>query len=704
MTGASSGVGEEGSAAEPSVSAAASGERSIAAGRSIRQAISGDGSVGMYAETALALPAEAYVLPTAAPEGMVNLPDDTTLFVGRELELARLDEAFTESGGVVVQAVHGLGGIGKSTLAAHWAAGRVHSYNPVWWITAETPTDLEAGLADLAVALQPVLRDVLSREALRERAVQWLATHEGWLLVLDNVSDPAQVKPLLGRAPQGRFLITTRRASGWHGIAETLSLDVLPLPEAVRLFSRIRLAGPDDELGALCAELGCLPLAVEQAAAYCAEAGISAGRYRELLAAYPEELFAQSAEGTDRARTVARVWRVSLDRLAETPLAGRILGIIAWWAPDGIPRAYLDGLGSPIEITEALRRLAAHSLVKLHDDATISVHRLVQAVARAESGEGHTAAAMLERNSPRHRGIDQELMWIAHMEAMAGHADPSADTMDEAWLFSLGAHRYDRDKAQRAIELHERAVAATERAHGPDGWATLLMHRNLARSHGYAGDHEHAIDLLEENLADYVRTFGPDDRRSFDARTELAKEVMKAGRVADARALAEQNAERAEEVLGDEDRTTLEARAVWTDVLTELALEGESTLSAEVVCTIEDLMDKAARVEGEDSDIFDKLHRQLATAREAAGDIPGALALLEENIARRSRVYGETDWTTMLTRSTFVSFVWNQAADPDRARELAIVLVADWKRLLGDDPYVRQLQQDFAPLLDPPGV
>ncbi|WP_405556544.1 tetratricopeptide repeat protein [Streptomyces canus] len=704
MTGALSGAGEEGSAAELPVSAAASGERSIAAGRSIRQAISGDGSVGMYAETALALPAEAYVLPAAAPEGVVNLPDDTTLFVGRERELARLDEAFTVSGGVVVQAVHGLGGIGKSTLAAHWAAGGVRSYNPVWWITAETPSDLEAGLADLAVALQPVLRDLLSREALRERAVQWLAAHEQWLLVLDNVSDPAHVKPLFGRAPRGRFLITTRRASGWHGIAEPLSLDVLPLPEAVRLFGRIHQAGQDDEVCVLCAELGCLPLAVEQAAAYCAEAGISAGRYRELLAAYPEELFAQSAEGTDRARTVARVWRVSLDRLADTPLAGRILGIIAWWAPDGIPRAYLDGLGSPIEVTEALRRLAAHSLVKLHDDATISVHRLVQAVARAESGEGHVAAAVLERNAPRRQGIDQELMWLAHMEALAGHADPVADTMDEAWLFNLGGHRYGSDRAQRAIELHERASVATERAQGPYGWATLLMRRNLARSHGYAGDHEHAVDLLEENLADYVRTFGPDHHRSFDARTELAKEVMKAGRVADARALAEQNAERAEEVLGEEHRTALEARAVWTDVSTQLALEGESVPAAEVACTIEELMAKAARTEGEDSDIFDKFHRQLATVREAAGDIPGAEALLEENIARRSRVYGATAWTTMLTRTTFVTFVWKQAADPDRARELAVALIADWKRLLGDGPYVRQLQQDFAALLDPPGV
>ena len=58
----------------------------------------------------------------AAPPGLANLPVRPGLFVGRAEELARLDAALAGPGGVVVQAVHGLGGIGKSTLAAHWAA------------------------------------------------------------------------------------------------------------------------------------------------------------------------------------------------------------------------------------------------------------------------------------------------------------------------------------------------------------------------------------------------------------------------------------------------------------------------------------------------------------------------------------------------------------------------------------------------------
>lgn len=684
-----------------SAAAEASGERGIAAARSIRQALSGDGSVAMYAETSLALPPEAFVLPESAPEALVNLPDRTALFVGRERELGLLDEAFTAAGGVVVQAVHGLGGIGKSTLAARWAAGRVGSYNPVWWITAETPADLDAGLAELAVALQPALRDVLSREALRERAVQWLAGREGWLLVLDNVSDPADVKALLGRATGGRFLITTRRATGWHKVASPLSLDVLEPAEAAELFERID--GPGADVEALCGELGYLPLAVEQAAAYCAEAGISAGRYRELLAAYPEELFAQSAEGTDQTRTVARVWRVSLDRLADTPLAGRILGIIGWWAPEGIPRAYLELLGGPVEVTEAVRRLAAHSLVKLHDDETLSVHRLVQAVARAEADAAHEAADALFRNSRTFRGVDGNQLWLTHMEAMADRTDPESDAETEARLWNMGGLNYADDES-REVELHERAVAAAERALGPFDEETLDLRLDLGLAYKFAGDHERAIELLERNLADHVRAFGSEDPRTFDARAYLAEALLETGRGMDALTLARTNASQAERVLGSQDLMALRAWSAWAKAVSHLAQTDTDADEAEAVEAIEGVLTRIEAVTGPDSAMFDSLHWELIWVRTAAGEIEEAAELFEECTLRRARMYGETDWATLSCRRALVVFLWETARDAVRARDLAAALIEDFERLVGDTPYVQTMRLDLAPLFDPPGV
>src|SRR6059058_5416249 len=88
-------------------------------------ASTGDDAVNVQyrAERMTVLPAEAFGpwAELAAPAGLSNLPRPG-LFVGRAGELARLDAAMSGPGGVVVQAVHGLGGVGKSTLAARWAA------------------------------------------------------------------------------------------------------------------------------------------------------------------------------------------------------------------------------------------------------------------------------------------------------------------------------------------------------------------------------------------------------------------------------------------------------------------------------------------------------------------------------------------------------------------------------------------------------
>jgi NB-ARC domain len=211
--------------------------------------------------------------------GLSNLPRPG-LFVGRDRELTRLDAAMAAPGGVVVQAVHGLGGIGKSTLAAQWAAAHASEYSLTWWITAATPADIDAGLAGLAVALQPALSGVLPLEVLREGAVQWLAARSRWLVILDNVSDPADVAPLLARTPASRYLITSRRASGWHSTAVPVRLDVLDPAEAQALLAAILAPAQPGEAdaAALCAELGFLPLAIEQAGAYLAQAGGHPGR------------------------------------------------------------------------------------------------------------------------------------------------------------------------------------------------------------------------------------------------------------------------------------------------------------------------------------------------------------------------------------------------------------------------------------------
>ncbi|GFJ76448.1 NB-ARC domain-containing protein [Phytohabitans houttuyneae] len=166
----------------------------------------------------------------APPAGLVGLPKPARrVFVGRADPLDELDELVRAGAGVVAQAVHGLGGVGKTELALQYAHRHYDRYRVVWWVAAETPETVEAGLAQLAFRLHPGVQVIATQTEAATWAVGWLQSHDGWLLVLDNVEHRRQVEPLLGQLSRGHVLITTRRDVGWEDITDgCLRLDVLP--------------------------------------------------------------------------------------------------------------------------------------------------------------------------------------------------------------------------------------------------------------------------------------------------------------------------------------------------------------------------------------------------------------------------------------------------------------------------------------------
>ncbi|MFE3202065.1 tetratricopeptide repeat protein [Embleya sp. NPDC059237] len=517
--------------ATPGVSATAG---SNAAGRDLVN------PVAIHAEYALPPQAYAPIPEDAALPGVSNTPR-TVLFVGRTGELDALETAFTRTGEVVVHAVHGLGGVGKSALAAHWAATRDEQVR--WWITADDTTKVDAGLAALARALHPGL-GTLPAELQTQRALAWLAGHDDWLLVLDNVEDPTHIEPLLDRvAARGRILITTRRATGWHHHATTIRLDVLEPDDALALFTRILThQGPRESAGAdaVCAELGHLALAVEQAAAYCAETGTGPRAYLDMLAAWPAEMFAATTAGGDSERTIARIWHLTLDRLTDTPLAGELLRILAWYAPDNLPRALLDTLAAPPRLTAAIGRLAAYSMITDNRDGTLSVHRLVQTHARTPDPDDplrrpddiararDRAAELLAAAWPG--DVEHPANWptcralLPHTDALTHHHTPEHDTTHTARALDRAAgYRLGQGALAPAIHGSQRALTARERVSGAEQPDTLASRNNLAGAYELAGDLGRAIPLYERTLTESERTLGPDHPLSGLVRAKLER-------------------------------------------------------------------------------------------------------------------------------------------------------------------------------------
>jgi tetratricopeptide (TPR) repeat protein len=674
----------------------ASGERAVGLGGSARNVATGD--FVQQIDQATVLPAEAFLPVGELPKRLVKLPAPTRLFVGRERELALLD------GPSAVVCVHGLGGIGKSTLVAKWAQGSTGDCNPVWWITADTPAAIDAGLTGLGMAMQPELTDVLPQQALRERALQWLATHEGWLVVLDNVSDPAHVEPLLERVPDGRFVITSRRGTGWHGTAVTVDLDVLDTAHAAELFGRI-CPGGGAGVPELVGELGNLPLAVEQAAAFCRETGISAGRYREMLAAYPADMFAASAEGGDPERTVARVWRVTLDGLAEgdvTPVV--LLHVLAWFAPDGIPRSMLEGAAKPMVLARALGRLAAHSMISIEGD-TLSVHRLVQAVSRtpgehALAGPEAVVAArdrairlLLMALPEDHEDVSSWPVWrslLPHAEALADHVAPDEDTeplgriMNKAGLFLLA----QRD-ARQALRLLERARATCVRLLGAENRNALSVLSNVAQAHAMVGNFSMAITLLERVCEDGARILGEDAPQLAELRGNLGTVYFKAEDWNAAMKLHERSLEVLRRTVGGDDPRTVRAQG---QLLAVLIATGEAK---KALVPLRTFVADCVRAYGGDHPATLTARHNLAAACREAGDLEEAVALQRRNTADHERVLGKLHPETLMSLNNLAGMYY-RAGRTSEALSLWEQALRDGVRTLGKDhPEMRLVRENL---------
>ncbi|MGW6521679.1 tetratricopeptide repeat protein, partial [Streptomyces sp. NPDC054962] len=671
---------------------------------------------GIYNPT-VQLPPEA-LIPTdevQAPPGLDNLPVRPDTFVGRARELERLDAALSSGGQTVVQAVHGLGGIGKSTLAAHWAATRHHGHAPIRWITADSPDAVQQGLADLATALQPALARALTAEALAERAAQWLATHTGWLIVLDNVNDPADITPLTARARGGRFLITSRLATAWTSATTVLRLDILDPDESMELFTRITTAhspGRDlDGAAELCEELGHLPLAIEQTAAYLAQNPLTTPRaYLDLLARYPAAMYRNGAATTPAERTIARIWNITLDRITDLqPVAAGLLRTLAWYAPDHIPATLLDaGPADPPALNAAIGLLTAYSMITPDPGTgTLAVHGLVQALTRTpDPDDPHRTPHHIQQaraqatdnlNSALPATWDDPATWptwrtlLPHIDALANHTSEDTDTDTTAHILnSTGGFLDHQGLPARAIRHLQRALTDRLRVFGKDHPDTLISRNNLAGAYKSAGDLDRAIPLHEQTLADSLRVLGEDHPGTLTFRNDLAGAYAEAGDLDRAIPLYEQTLADRLRVLGEDHPGTLISR---NNLAGAYAEAGDLDRA---IPLYEQTLTESLRVLGEDHPGTLISRGSLAGAYSVAGEPGRAIPLFEQTLADSLRVLGEDHPGTLASRNS-LAYAYGEAGEPRRAIPLFEQTLADSLRVLGEDhPGTLTFRNDLA--------
>jgi len=327
-------------------------------------------------------------------------------FAGRFETLGQLIKALRAEGGSA--ALVGMGGVGKTTLASEYCHRFGGRYGGVWWVRAEHEPIM---LADLqALGLKLGIASVNNAEIDARATLECLANlPEPWLLVYDNALQPDGVRQWL---PTGAAkCIITSRFTEFSDIAPITRVDIWPNDvTATYLLSRTQR---DDTEGAnrLGRQIGGLPLAAEQAAAYLSpRAGITFDHYSNELARLIKQPRAAGAKGEYPA-TVYAAFVKSLETAKESGAGAAgldILRICAFLSPDGVDLALLnvDGgqqalpaslvstLADTFSREDALAALGSLSLIRRDEGPfgpVLIFHRLLLEVVRDWMGEDDRA-------------------------------------------------------------------------------------------------------------------------------------------------------------------------------------------------------------------------------------------------------------------------------------------------------------------------
>ena len=313
----------------------------------------------LQALTALPRPDQQSALKGAAVGRRVwTIPARVRGFTGRAALLAELEVARRSGEATVVQAVTGMGGIGKTTAAIEYAHRHHDEFDVAWWVPAENLALLPDRLAQLALALDLTTATTPPGVG-AARLLGELARRDRWLLVFDNAEDPRALREYLPQGP-GRVLITSRNPA-WQRFAATVGVREFTRPESIALLHRLAPELTDVEADRVAEAVGDLPLAVEQAGSLLADTGLTVDNYLRLLTERARDVLDHDPGGA-YPRSLAASWAVAFDRLADDdPTALDLLTVVAWCGPEPVPLTLLTD--HPDALSERLRPIATDPLV-----------------------------------------------------------------------------------------------------------------------------------------------------------------------------------------------------------------------------------------------------------------------------------------------------------------------------------------------------
>ena len=632
-------------------------------------------------------------LPGRVPQ-IWNVPPRNPGFTGRDGLLVAVRERLLSDDRAVVQALHGLGGVGKTQLAAEYAHRFAGGYDIGWWVNAEHAEVIGEQFTDLAAELGCAGRGAML--AIVRRAVLAELRDRGrWLLVFDNAENPDDVVSWLPGA--GGHVLITSRAGGWREVAAPVEVAVLTRAESAAILHTQVPVLAEADAGQLAEQLGDLPLAVAQAAAYLAETGMSVAEYLNLLGTRAAELLDR---GRPRSypRSLAGTTRVAAERLGgNAPLALELLNLCAFLAPepipydlfavaiDQVPGALPARVADPLAWRELIAALAHSSLARI-DQNGIQLHRLTQAILRDLLGPEQAAATQAQVEEilvandpgdpddpakwPRWARLIPHLLVLGPVSASNPHLRDL--TASAAWyLLRRGDARSSHDLAGNLHEMWSEQF-------GRDSIPSLNAATTLAQALQVMGRYAEAHDLDQDTLERRRRVLGVDHPTTLVSASNLAVDLRALGQVQAARDLDQDTLERRRRVLGADHPSTLVSASNLANDLRAL----DETTAARVLD--HDTLERRRRLLGADHPSTLNSISNLANDFRALGEMHAARDLDQDAFERRRRILG-SDHPSALMSANNLAVDLRALGQVQAARDLDQDTLERRRRILGHD-------------------
>jgi len=522
-----------------------------------------------------------------------------------------------------------MGGIGKTQCALEYIYSNRTFYSRIYWISAADETSILSGYEKIAKAAQLQIPPSTTPRDIAGKVLTWLLSQSSWLLVVDNLDDYEVARGLLPENGPGKHtVITTRNPKTMTIPAESMEVPLLDVDASVELLLTLSLpeSTPNteqkEEARIIVEDLGRLPLAILQAAAFIREVTGSITTYRDSYNRNRKELIKWPTNDPGYPYSVATTWSMSFTVLQSAfPQAARLLQLFSLLNPDGILIDFLvDGasglddelrqiISNQVELAKVLLELEKYSLIKWdRESKSIFMHRLVQMVVNDEMSEElrqSTSDAIINlcvRAFPR-GGASYSLCRLYEPQVVNAlyrlqmtPTRTAAEIMLEVAAFLMSDYRYS---SSRELLLRAHDISTSLFAEYDD--FTFEAERGIANLYALQGNFRDALETLENISSKIAQSPQYNNREVLLVKERISTMLFRLNLFHEAVEMLERLVEESTKLLGADDGLTMAAA------------------------------------------------HGLATSYDAVGRIEEAVKLGADVLARRRRVLGELNINTLFT-------------------------------------------------------